>query len=138
MKLLNPKKFLYDFGRKFFFKMRRKNRWRSVRISYPSGYGCLFSWRLRIWKPFGNILSQKSFGIVWFEVIWRLELAILKVDCKFSTNGFTCKIIYDWLYFYERKYFSKHIKIEIHVNDMNHISDIRLNDRYWSPYSYSF
>ena len=78
----------FSNSQKFFFEMRRKNRWRSVRISYPSGYGCLFSWRLRIWKPFGNILSQKSFGIVWFEVIWRLERAILKVDCKFSTNGF--------------------------------------------------
>ena len=68
--------------------MRKKKRWRSVRIPNPPGYGCLFSWRLRIWKPFGNILSQKIFGIVWFEVIWCLERAILRVDCKFSTNGF--------------------------------------------------
>ena len=100
-KLFNPKKFLYDFWRKKIFEMRKKNRWRSVRIPNPPGYGCLFSWRLRIWKPFGNILSQKSFGIIWFEVIWRLECAILMVDCRFSTNGFICKSCFDW---FEKKF----------------------------------
>ena len=71
-----------QFLTKKIFEMRRKNRWRSVRISYPFGYCCLFSWRLRIWKPFGNILSQKkileSSDLKWFDawnvLFWRLTI----------------------------------------------------------------
>ena len=91
MKLFNPKKFLYDFWRNSFFsKCEEKT------VGDLSEYDILlvtvvfFSWRLRIWKPFGNILSQKVLELsdlkssdAWKLLFWRLIVNLVRMASNF-------------------------------------------------------